>query len=270
MLDEIVATARDTDRVVRGFVALLGIVSLGIAAYTLVSIVSFLGRDPETAAGAHAMAHSLPGVLVAGLVGVGGGCVLGVLLLAIAYVDRPGLSAVTLVVVGLAGLLLVDEWIYNPLILVTFVPVVLGTFALYEAFVGKGAFDFVSGATAWLWFPNLLVIVGLSLGSRWLPYTPVPVGIYMLLGWLVDAGAVAILAGAVLLHVHDRPIPRAPVALAVAVLVFRFTPGPIMRAVSDSLVAGLDPLSWIVALTATVAAALVLQPRVRTTLDGLQ
>ena len=269
MLDETVATMRDTDRVVRGVVALLGIASLGIAAYTLVSIVSLLSREPATAAEAHAMAHSVAGVMVAGIVGVGGGSVVGLALLTIAYVDRDRLSAATLVVVGLAGLLFVDDWIYNPRILVAFVPIVLGTFALYEEFARKGAFDFVSGVTAWLWFPNLLVLVGLSLGTAWLPYTPVPVGIYMLLGWLVDAGAFAILAGAVLFHVQNRPTPRAPLVLAVAIVTFRFVPGPVWSALSDYVVVGLDPLSWVVALTATVAAVRVLQSRVRTTLDGL-
>lgn len=269
MLDETIAWSRWTTRVVRGAVALLGFASLGVAAYTLVSLVSFLGREPQSAADAHAMAHSVPGVMVAGLIGVGGGSVVGLTLLAVAYVNRHRLSAATLVVVGLAGLLLVDDWIYNPLILVAFVPVVLGLFALYEDVVGKGAIDFVSGATAWLWFPNLLVLVGLSLGSHWLPYTPVPVGIYMLIGWLVDAGALGILAGALLFHVDDRPIPRAPVTLAVAIVAFRFVPGPVWSALSDYVVAGLDPLSWLVALIATVAAVRVLHPRVHTTLDGL-
>lgn len=244
------------DRVLRGAVALLGVGALVVAAFVLVAVGSFLMREPQTQAEAHAMTHSVPGVIVALVFGVGGFGLAGVILLAVAYVNRRHFSAGTLVAAGLLGLVVLGDRLPEPLVAAALTAVILGGYALYEDASVRGPLAFVAGATALLWFVEILQVVGFFLGvpyvvSQFLPYRLV---------WarrLLGVGALGILGVAAWYHKRGRSVPRSALVLAAALLV-SFLPGAVWAALSQYRVAGFSPLGWAQLAVATAAAAAVL------------
>lgn len=242
-----------SERVVRGVVTLLGVGSLGAVALILVEFGVFLTREPRTAAEAHAMAHSAPGVLVALIFGVGGFGFAGVLFLTVAYVNRHRLSAATLVSSGLVGLLgdFTDPVSAVPLLLVT-----LGGYALYTDATGSGPFEFVTGVTTLLWFVELLLTAVLLLDFTRLVVRFVPFVVTVRIQQSLGIGAVGILVATGWYRRLERPVPRAPVVLAAAVLLGHL-PDAIRAALAESSIVGLDPVGWIRVIVATGAALTV-------------
>ena len=240
------------ERVLRGVVTLLGVGSLGVVALILVEFGVFLTREPRTAAEAHAMAHSAPGILVALIFGVGGFGFAGVLLLTVAYVNRHRLSAATLVSSGLVGLLLLDDFT-DPVAAVPLLLVTLGGHALYRDATGSGPFEFVTGVTTLLWFVELLLTVVLLLDFTGLVVRFVPFVVTVRIQQSLGVGASGILAAAGWYRHLERPVPRAPVVLAAAILL-TYLPDAIRAVLSAYSIAGLDPVGWIRVIVATGAA----------------
>lgn len=240
------------ERVVRGVVTLLGVGSLGVVALILVEFGVFLTREPRTAAEAHAMAHSAPGVLVALIFGVGGFGFAGVLFFTVAYVNRHRLSAATLVSSGLVGLLLLGDFT-DPVSAVPLLLVTLGGYALYTDATDSGPFEFVTGVTTLLWFVELLLTAVLLLDFTRLVVRFVPFVVTVRIQQSLGIGASGILAAVGWYRHLERPVPRAPVVLAAAILLGHL-PDAIRAALSEYSIVGLDPVGWIRVIVATGAA----------------
>lgn len=244
--------------VLRGAVALFGVLALVVAASVLVAAVGFLSEEPQSAGEAHAMAHSVPGVLVAVVVWTGGGSLVGGVLLAVAYADRRLLSAVALVAAGSLGTFLLLQRGSDRLAAVGLVPVALGGYVLYEAARDSGPLAFLAEVTALLWIVHVLESVAISLRLPGPLLSPLlfTVG-YLWMRWLLGVGALAVLVVALWYGRLDVSVPRAPVALAAAVLVVHL-PDPVWTAFSERVVWGLGPLEWVRMLAGTGAAVGVL------------
>lgn len=249
--------ARVPGWLLRGSVAVLGLLALAVAVSVLVAAAALLARDPQTPAEAHAMAHSAPGILVAVLLWTGGGCLVGGILLAVAYVDRRWLSAVALVATGSLGALLSLERGDDRLAAVALAPVALGGYALYEAALDRGPLAFLAAVTALLWLGQLLGFVAVSFGFGWLLGPTQLLFLALWSRWLLGVGAGGILALALRYRQLGVPVPRAPLALAAALLVTHL-PDAVWAALSPFVVAGLGPLEWVQILVATGSTVAIL------------
>ena len=236
---------------VRGAVVLLGINSLSVAIFVLVELGTFLSREPQTAAEAHAMAHSVVGVLVAGVIGVGGFGLAGAILLTTAYVNRHRLSAATLVLTGLVGLLLAETWSNDSIFAASVLIATFGGYALYEDTTNSGLFEFIAGVTTLFWFVEFLLLSTFTLGLPRLAVWFVPSLVIIWIHHLLAVGALGILAAAG--RYRYRSVPRAPVVLAAAILL-TYLPGGVRAALIEYAIAGLTPVDWIQVIVATGAA----------------
>lgn len=239
--------------VIRGVVVLLGISSLSVVAFVLVELGTFLTQEPQTAAEAHAMAHSVVGILVAGVIGVGGFGLAGVILLITAYVNRHRLSAITLVLTGIVGLLLAETWSNDSIFVASVLIATFGGYALYEDTTNSGLLEFIAGMTTLLWFVEFLLLLILTLGLPRLIVWFVPSLVIIWIRHLLGIGALGILAAAGWYRYRDRSVPRAPVVLAAAILLNYF-PGEVRAALLEYAIAGLTPVDWIQVIVATGAA----------------
>lgn len=80
---------------------------------------------------------------------------------------------------------------------------------------------------------------------------------YLWSRWLLGVGALCVLAAALWYRRLGLRVPRAPLALAAALLVTHL-PGSVWAALSDYAVWGLNPLGWAQTVVATGAALAVL------------
>ena len=241
------------DTVVRGVVILLGISSLCVAIFVLVELGAFFTQEPQTAAEAHAMAHSVVGVLVAGVIGVGGFGLAGAILLTTAYVNLHRLSALTLVLTGLVGLLFAETWSNDSIFVASVLIATFGGYALYEDTTNSGLFEFIAGVTALLWFVELLLLLILTLGLPRQAVWFVPSLVIIWIRHLLGIGALGILVAAGWCRYRDRSVPRAPVVLTAAILL-SYLPGGVRAALLEYAIAGLTPIDWIQVIVATGAA----------------
>ena len=241
------------DTLVRGVVALLGISSLSVVVFVLLELGTFLTREPQTAAEAHAMAHSVVGILVAGAIGVGGFGLAGAILLTTAYVNRHRVSAVTLVLTGLIGLLLAETWSYDSVFVASLLIATLGGYVLYEDITNSGLFEFTAGVTTLFWFVDFLLLLILTLGLPRQIVWFVPSLVIIWIRHLLGIGALGILAAAGWYRYRARSVSRAPVVLAAAILL-AYLPGGVRAALVEYAIAGLTPIDWIRVIVASGAA----------------
>ena len=183
------------------------------------------------------MAHSVPGILVALVLGVGGFGLAGTILLTIAYVNRYRLSAAALVLTGLVGFLFSGSWSNDSVFAGSALLATLGGYALYEDTTDSNPFEFIVSVITLLWFVELLFIMTPTLGPTRLFVWFVPFSLMTGIRQFLGIGALGILATAAWCRYLDRSVPRAPVALAAAILL-TYLPGGVRAVLSEYAIAG--------------------------------